>query len=98
MKRAPSYYQVTPEEDAHAFVARWLEGASWEVAPRALECHLIYFNMMRYIFRLPHKGETQSETLDDIAQAIGCLDTLRDVIIADCATAEGTRVARGVSQ
>jgi hypothetical protein len=77
----PSYYQITNEEDVHAFIGRWLTGASWEVDIEAMRCHLLYFNAFRYMIRLPHKAETPAETLRDLAKAIDCLEQLRAVLI-----------------
>jgi hypothetical protein len=77
----PNYYQITDTEDVHAFAARWLQETSWEMDGAALQCHLLYFNALRYVLRLPHKGETPAETLSDICKAIDCLGQLKAVVM-----------------
>lgn len=92
MVETPSYYQITTNEDVHAFAGRWLTGAHWECHPHALECHLLYFNALRYVIRLPHKGTTPAATLADISKAIHCLEHLKDRLINDVMEQGATRL------
>jgi hypothetical protein len=72
----PQHYRIHANEDVLQWCARWLTSASWRTSEQAMSLCLLYFNLSRYVIRLPVKGQTPVETLSDARKALHVLRQL----------------------
>ncbi len=81
-KACPPYYKITETQDLNDWGSQWLENAHWRSYPEAIGLDILYAEMLRYVIRLPHKGQDAQGVIKDVHKAISLLEDIAEKLAA----------------